>query len=933
MIADFYNKSPPLKLKSVGKTFITIAFSYIAPTCFYSHSLIRMISTRYTSGAAVSGQASALFARCFLFLIMAACLGLNPVLAQTFDETSLPKALTEEELTRLHEIGLHFTPTEPPTGTVRNIAEFERNEGALVRWPLWIPVDLVVAMSEHVTVTTLVSSTFQRNQATTAYQNAGANMENITFLTAPTNSVWTRDYGPFYIADENHQVSIVDFIYNRPRPLDDQIPLALANQLEIPHYGMPVVHTGGNYMTDGWNTSASTDLIWEENSFNEELVLQNMFEYLNTETYHVTIDPQQSAIAHIDTWAKFLDVDKILIARVPEGTPYYDDHELVADYFANAVSSWGTPYQVYRIDTPDLSPNAPWNYQPHPYTNSLILNERVYVPLMGTVHDQAAIEAYQAALPGYEILGFLNPGNTGWNSSDALHCRVKEIPDRGMLYMRHLPVTGTQAWQPVFELEVDLIPYSGAALIEESLLLHYRLDEGPWQQSALTLVSGHTWVGQFSPGSAQTVHYYFAAADESGRAETWPLIGEPGARSFQVDTDLLSFGFSEGWHLAGLPADLSVPGFGFSDIFGDAAPHPPLVFSGETEGYLPTETPAPGLGFWMELTQPVDALLGGSFLNEVTLELSEGWNLISGPLGVVGFDGAQQSAPQLVTGTLYRHGAALQRDTEIAPGRGYWLYAAEAGPVTLNPGDDGGRDSAPASEMLEQFTRLQFTAGDDLAALPLFFEGALGDEDAALHPATWLFPPAAPVGAPVLDARLAGDRWLAEADTVHISLRQPLDAEGAAIPVTLSLSASEQTEDAFYEILLFSDGELFSGDAGFNPFSVELPAAADSVIVFRSGPLSAPAQQERPAGISLAQNYPNPFNPATVIGFELPEAAEVRLEVYSLTGQRVATLAEGMHAAGKHTVSFNAGALASGIYLYRLTSGTQTLTRRMTLVK
>lgn len=894
------------------------------------HRIIElMLLNRPFSFVAFPGATALLFL-CFMMLFSG---GFQPAQAQSFEETSLPKELTEEELTRLHEIGLHFTPTAPPSGTVRNIAEFERNEGALVRWPLWIPVSLVVAMSEHVTVTTLVANNTQRNQATAAYQNAGANMANIAFLTAPTNSVWTRDYGPFYIADENHQVSIVDFIYNRPRPLDDQVPLALASQLGIPHYGMPIVHTGGNYMTDGWNTSASTDLIWEENSFNQELVLQNMFDYLNTETYHVTIDPQQSAIAHIDTWSKFLDVDKILIARVPEGTPYYEDHELVADYFANAISSWGTPYQVYRIDTPDLSPNAPWNFQPHPYTNSIILNERVYVPLMGTVHDQAAIEAYQAAMPGYEILGFLNPGNTGWNSSDALHCRVKEIPDRGMLYMRHLPLTGTQSWQPVFELEIDLIPYSGAALIEEALQLHYRLDDGPWQQRALTHAEGHTWVGQLSAGSAQTVHYYFSAADESGRSETWPLIGEPGARSFELDTELLSFSFSEGWHLAGLPADLSVPGFTFSEIFGTAAVQPPLVFSGDDESFAPTENPAPGQGFWMELSEPVSALLGGSFLSEVTLQMQEGWNLISGPLDAVDFSDPAEIAPQLVPGTLYRHGITLLRDTEILPGRGYWIYASEAGPVTLNPAGDGGRDGALHSDLSLSFTEILFTAGEEISALPLYFESVLGEADAALHPASWLLPPAAPAAAPVLDARLAGSRWLAEADTAHISLRAPTDAEGTPVPVMLSLSSPTASDLDIFEVRLFSSGELIFVDAYPNHFSLELPMEADSVMIFQPAPLSTPPQAERPVGISLSQNYPNPFNPTTSIQFELPQAAEVRLEVFSLTGQRVAVLADGTHPAGMHLISFDAGALASGIYLYRLTAGSQTLTRRMTLVK
>lgn len=85
----------------------------------------------------------------------------------------------------------------------------------------------------------------------------------------------------------------------------------------------------------------------------------------------------------------------------------------------------------------------------------------------------------------------------------------------------------------------------------------------------------------------------------------------------------------------------------------------------------------------------------------------------------------------------------------------------------------------------------------------------------------------------------------------------------------------------------------------------------------------------------LEQNYPNPFNPSTSIRFELSEPSHVRLEVYSVTGQRVAVLADGTLGAGTHQVTFDAGHLTSGVYLYRMTSGNtgKSQTRKMLLVK
>jgi hypothetical protein len=90
--------------------------------------------------------------------------------------------------------------------------------------------------------------------------------------------------------------------------------------------------------------------------------------------------------------------------------------------------------------------------------------------------------------------------------------------------------------------------------------------------------------------------------------------------------------------------------------------------------------------------------------------------------------------------------------------------------------------------------------------------------------------------------------------------------------------------------------------------------------------------------LTLAQNSPNPFNPVTSITFALPEASSVKLVIFNLQGQRVRTLISGHMHAGTHSVVWNGmdaqgRAVASGLYLYRLTDGASTLVRRMTLVR
>lgn len=85
--------------------------------------------------------------------------------------------------------------------------------------------------------------------------------------------------------------------------------------------------------------------------------------------------------------------------------------------------------------------------------------------------------------------------------------------------------------------------------------------------------------------------------------------------------------------------------------------------------------------------------------------------------------------------------------------------------------------------------------------------------------------------------------------------------------------------------------------------------------------------------IELYQSYPNPFNPENTIGYSLPERADVRLEVFNMLGQRVATLVNEKKSAGCHEVRFDALGLASGVYIYRMSTGTWSKTMKMLLVK
>ena len=126
------------------------------------------------------------------------------------------------------------------------------------------------------------------------------------------------------------------------------------------------------------------------------------------------------------------------------------------------------------------------------------------------------------------------------------------------------------------------------------------------------------------------------------------------------------------------------------------------------------------------------------------------------------------------------------------------------------------------------------------------------------------------------------------------------------------------------------------GDAGEYRVVVTNGAGSDTsqtVIVAVTPVSSVRYQSGIPEVFALHQNYPNPFNPSTQIRFDIPQEANVRLDIFNVLGQRIATLVDEYRTAGYYTEHFNAGHLASGLYFYRIQAGDFTSVKKLMLVR
>lgn len=159
----------------------------------------------------------------------------------------------------------------------------------------------------------------------------------------------------------------------------------------------------------------------------------------------------------------------------------------------------------------------------------------------------------------------------------------------------------------------------------------------------------------------------------------------------------------------------------------------------------------------------------------------------------------------------------------------------------------------------------------------------------------------------------------------NVELERTIGVANAWTEVSFDMSHANPAHVYQKVVLIFDLGTSGDGSSNFT-FYLDDITNTTSTSVDRT-------ELDSPVGFSLSQNYPNPFNPSTMIGYTLIESGMTRLTVFDMLGREVAVLVDQNQAAGSYQVSFDASGLPTGMYLYRLQSGTRSLTGKMLLVK
>ena len=353
------------------------------------------------------------------WICSALVLAVVSVCAAGEDVPPLPKYLTPYERT----LPLP-QPTESraaPTGMVYCPAEYEANDGLLIRWTSGfqdILADIVVPVTTidpDAIVYVVVTGASEQSSATSYLSSAGADMGQVEFIRYTCDSVWIRDYGPRFIFEDDDR-AMIDHTYNRPRPNDNAFTNYLSSDWGEPQYDIPLTHGGGNFHLFANGDAFMTELILNENSgLTEQQVKDYYLDYQNlnvtiTEPFPTSVDSTQ----HIDMWMLPTGDNEVIIGQYTFDPPQTITNEVAAEITARG-------YTVRR--TPGWTSGGTH----YTYTNAVVLNNIALIPWFNHANDATALAVFQAALPGYTIQQVDCRGIIGY--AGALHCIVMHVPE------------------------------------------------------------------------------------------------------------------------------------------------------------------------------------------------------------------------------------------------------------------------------------------------------------------------------------------------------------------------------------------------------------------------------------------------------------------------------------------------------------------------
>jgi hypothetical protein len=333
-------------------------------------------------------------------------------------------------------------------------------------------------------------------------------------------------------------------------------------------------------------------------------------------------------------------------------------------------------------------------------------------------------------------------------------------------------------------------------------------------------------------------------------------------------------------------------------------------FSGS--GYVQADTIENGAGYWLKFPSAQTVNLDGHTFDADTIPLAGGWNMV-GALSVPIPAAAALTIPaDILSSGFFEYTTGFALADSLRPGKGYFVLASQPGTLLLGTGASA-LPKQPGRSPLAGLNTITLEDGAKNAQT-LYFG------DAQARGPVAMMPPPPPSGS--FDARFVSGA-LAEAINPDAEERAfSIRVQAAADPLTVRWTV-QKTDKRRYTLV---DEAGRSYDVAKTGGVTLAGSGSRTLTLSYSDPVL-------PTEFALGQNYPNPFNPSTKISYEVPSAGMVTIRVYNILGNEVATLVNGVREAGHHEVAFDASALPSGVYIYKMQSERFSSIKKMMLMR
>ncbi len=302
--------------------------------------------------------------------------------------------------------------------------EFFPSKAVLIEWPfnhsIWpLYSELINECQKSAEVILVVRDKDEEEQMLTLLGEDNVSLQNISFIHVPCERMWIRDHGPLSILTDEG-VAFMDFDDLADSGQDEDLPTNLANIWELESYVIDWILCGGNFMVDSYGTLFTTGRLYSNNpSIPETTINEVLYRYMGIESVVTVSAMHDDYWGHIDMQMKLLnDTTMVISSVVDQDNPNFQILEDNFNIIRNIQAPNGKQYHIERLPKAD-----DWKT----YTNSLILNNKVIVPVYDHPNDQVALDIYESLLPEHDIVGINANSIIQWEG--AIHCITMQLFD------------------------------------------------------------------------------------------------------------------------------------------------------------------------------------------------------------------------------------------------------------------------------------------------------------------------------------------------------------------------------------------------------------------------------------------------------------------------------------------------------------------------